>query len=63
MAQSSEILASPVTRKFFDTLRQSYDYVIVDFPPLMPIVDVRVSANLVDSYVYVVSGVRRGLTT
>ena len=54
MAQSSEIVASPATRKFFDTLRQSYDYVIVDFSPLMPIVDVRVSANLVDSYVYVI---------
>ena len=54
MTQSSEIVASPVTRKFFETLRQSYDYVIVDFSPLMPIVDVRVSANLVDSYVYVI---------
>ena len=54
MAQSSEIVASPATRKFFDTLRQSYDYVIVDFSPLMPVVDVRVSANLVDSYVYVI---------
>jgi succinoglycan biosynthesis transport protein ExoP len=54
MAQSSEIVASPAARKFFDTLRQSYDYVIVDFSPLMPIVDVRVSANLVDGYVYVI---------
>jgi polysaccharide biosynthesis transport protein len=54
MAQSSEILASPATRKFFDTLRQSYNYIIVDFSPLMPIVDVRVSANLVDSYIYVI---------
>src|ERR1700689_4607497 len=54
MAQSSEIVASPATRKFFDTLRQSYDYVIVDFSPLMPVVDVRVSASLVDSYVCVI---------
>ena len=54
LAQSSEIVASPATRKFFDTLRQSYDYVIVDFSPLMPIVDVRVSASLVDGYVYVI---------
>jgi len=54
MAHSSEILASPKTRKLFDALRQSYDYVIVDFSPLMPIVDVRVSASLVDSYIYVI---------
>ena len=26
-----------------------------DFSPLMPIVDVRVSTNLVDSYVYVIA--------
>jgi succinoglycan biosynthesis transport protein ExoP len=54
MAHSSEILASAHTRKFFDSLRNGYDYVIVDFSPLMPIVDVRVSTNLVDSFVYVI---------
>ena len=55
VAHSSEILASPLVRKFFDGLRGSYDYIFVDFSPLMPIVDVRVSTNLVDSYVYVVA--------
>jgi succinoglycan biosynthesis transport protein ExoP len=54
MAHSSEVLASGLTRKFFDSLRHSYDYVIVDFAPLVPIVDVRASTNLVDGYVYVV---------
>ena len=55
MAHSSEILASPQMRKFFDGLRGSYDYIFVDFSPLMPIVDVRVSTNLVDGYVFVVA--------
>ena len=55
LAHSSEVLASPQTRKFFDSLRNSYDYIIVDFAPLMPIVDVRASTNLVDAYVYVVA--------
>ena len=41
-------------RNFFDALRQNYDYVIVDFAPLRPIVDVRAATNLVDSYLYVV---------
>jgi succinoglycan biosynthesis transport protein ExoP len=54
LAHSSEILASPVTRKFFDGLRQSYDYIILDFAPLMPIVDVRAATHLVDGYVYVI---------
>lgn len=54
MAHSSEVLASEQTRAFFDSLRESYDYVVLDLPPLMPIVDVRASTRLVDSYVYVV---------
>jgi polysaccharide biosynthesis transport protein len=54
MAHSSELLASRETKKLFDSLRQSFDYIIVDFAPLMPIVDVRASTNLVDSYVYVI---------
>jgi polysaccharide biosynthesis transport protein len=54
LAHSSEILASPLTRKFIDSLRQSYDYIILDFAPLMPIVDVRAATHLVDGYVYVI---------
>jgi polysaccharide biosynthesis transport protein len=54
LAHSSEVIASAQTRSFFEKLRQSYDYIIVDFAPLMPIVDVRASMQLVDSYVYVI---------
>jgi polysaccharide biosynthesis transport protein len=54
LAHSSEILASPQARKFFESLRSSYDYIFVDFAPLMPIVDVRVATHLVDGYVYIV---------
>jgi polysaccharide biosynthesis transport protein len=54
VAHSSEILGSAQMQKFFDNLRNQYDYVIADFAPLRPIVDVRVSTNLVDSYIYVV---------
>ena len=54
LAHSSEIIASAQTRSFFEKLRHSYDYIIVDFAPVMPIVDVRASMHLVDSYAYVV---------
>ncbi len=54
LAHSSEILSSDATRKLFDQLRQSYDYVIADFSPLAPIVDVRATTHLVDSYVFVI---------
>jgi len=55
LAHSSEILAAAQTRKFLDGLRNSYDYIFIDFSPLMPIVDVRMSTNLVDSYIYIVA--------
>lgn len=55
MAHSSEILGSAQMRKLLDALRDSYDYIFLDFSPLMPIVDVRVSTNLVDNYIYVVA--------
>jgi polysaccharide biosynthesis transport protein len=53
-AQTNEVLSSDATKKLFDTLRQMYDYVVVDLSPLGPVVDVRATANLVDSYVFVV---------
>ena len=51
---SSELLADASICKLFDRLRQSYDYVVVDLPPLSPLVDVRVTAPLIDCYVLVV---------
>lgn len=54
LLHSSEILSDNAICKLFDRLRQSYDYVIVDLPPLSPLVDVRVTAPLIDCYVLVV---------
>jgi polysaccharide biosynthesis transport protein len=54
VAHSSEILASPELRTLFSELRRSYEYMIVDLPPLAPIVDVRSTSNLVDAYVFII---------
>jgi succinoglycan biosynthesis transport protein ExoP len=54
LSHTSEILASEATRKIFEQLRQTFDYVIVDLSPLAPVVDVRVMTPLVDSFVFVV---------
>jgi capsular exopolysaccharide synthesis family protein len=51
---TSEILSSEQTGKLFDKLRGSYDYVIVDLPPLAPIVDVRATTPLIDCFILVV---------
>jgi succinoglycan biosynthesis transport protein ExoP len=45
---SSEVLASELTKGLIDRLRASFDLVIVDLPPLVPIVDARAAAHLVD---------------
>jgi succinoglycan biosynthesis transport protein ExoP len=53
-AHTSDILSSPASARFFETLREQYDYVVVDLPPLAPVVDVRAVAHLIDSFVFVV---------
>jgi polysaccharide biosynthesis transport protein len=54
LAHTNEILASEAFRKLLDRLRQSYDYVILDLPPLAPVVDVRAITGIIDSFVYVI---------
>lgn len=51
---SNEILASKAMHVFIGQLRQRYDYVVLDMPPMAPVVDVRVTSTFVDSYVFVV---------
>ena len=45
LAHSNEVLASKGIKELFDQLRQRYEYIIVDLPPLAPIVDVRAAAG------------------
>jgi polysaccharide biosynthesis transport protein len=54
VAHSSEIVGSTQLRKLFEQLRESYDHIVVDLPPLAPIVDVRAATHLVDSFVFVI---------
>lgn len=51
---TSEILAGEALRCLFDKLQEQYDYIIVDLPPLAPLVDVRVTSSLIDCFVFVV---------
>lgn len=54
LAHSSEIVASEAFKNLIDRLRKSYDYVIIDLPPLAPVVDVRATTKIIDSYVFVI---------
>jgi Mrp family chromosome partitioning ATPase len=51
---ASEILASEPTKTLFGHLRECYGYVIVDLPPLAPLVAVRATPHLVDGYFLVI---------
>jgi succinoglycan biosynthesis transport protein ExoP len=54
LAHSAEILGSGAANDLFASLREEYEYVIVDLSPLVPVVDVRATAQLVDCYLLVV---------
>jgi polysaccharide biosynthesis transport protein len=54
LSHTNEILASAGMKKLIDALRQVYDYVLIDLPPLTPVVDVRSTAQFVDSYLFVI---------
>jgi succinoglycan biosynthesis transport protein ExoP len=54
LTHTNEILASRAMKALFDRLRESYDHVVVDLSPLAPVVDVRATTGLVDSYLFVV---------
>lgn len=50
----SEVLSSLGMRNLFAEAGKTFEYVIVDLPPLGPIVDVRAAAHLFDAFLFVV---------
>jgi polysaccharide biosynthesis transport protein len=51
---TSEVLGGESITKIFDMLRQNYSYILVDLPPLAPIIDVRASTHFIDAYLLTV---------
>ena len=54
LAHTSDLLGSAATMALFKRLREEFDYVIVDLSPLAPVVDVRSTGGLIDTYVFVI---------
>ncbi|MCW2054999.1 UNVERIFIED_ORG: succinoglycan biosynthesis transport protein ExoP [Bradyrhizobium japonicum] len=54
LLHTNEILASKAMHAVISLLRAKFDYVVLDMPPMAPVVDVRVTSSFVDSYVFVV---------
>jgi polysaccharide biosynthesis transport protein len=61
--EASEFLGSPAAREFLEKLRQQYDYIVLDLPPLAPVVDVRAGGALVDGFILVVEWGRTPIPT
>jgi polysaccharide biosynthesis transport protein len=53
-SNSGDVLASPHMEMLFKQLREHYDRIILDLSPLAPVIDVRATGSLVDTYVLVV---------
>lgn len=58
-AQPAELLGSAAMRRVLDTLRNRFDRVLIDMPPVAPLADVHVLAPITDGVLMVV---RAGIT-
>jgi len=54
LPHTNELLGSTSMMELIETLRSRFDYLIIDLPPLIPVVDARATVNFIDSYIYVV---------
>lgn len=51
---SSDILNSSAVKQMLKAAKSNYDYVLVDLPPVLSVVDVKAAAHLFDAFVLVV---------
>lgn len=49
-----DLISSPRMAELLERLREVYDYIILDMPPLIPVVDTKAAGRLVDGFVLVV---------
>jgi succinoglycan biosynthesis transport protein ExoP len=54
MTNSSELLSSQAMRTLLSRAGEVFDHVVIDLPPIGPVIDVRAAADLIDAFVFVV---------
>lgn len=54
ISHTSEMVSSPMMRRILEEAGNQFDYVVLDLPPLSPVVDVRALATRVDGFILVV---------
>ena len=53
-AQKTDLIGSTKMAQLLTAARQTYNYVIIDLPPLAPVIDAKAVAGAVDGFVFVV---------
>ena len=53
-SNSSDILTASAIKDMLKAASSEYDYILVDLPPILPVVDVKATAHLFDAFVLVV---------
>ena len=53
-SNSSDILSTSTMKDMLKAASSEYDYILVDLPPILPVVDVKATAHLFDAFVLVV---------
>ncbi|MET0575872.1 MAG: polysaccharide biosynthesis tyrosine autokinase [Mesorhizobium sp.] len=53
ISHTSELLSSPGMRKIIENAREKFDYIVVDLPPLAPVVDAKAFAHMADGFIFV----------
>ena len=53
-SNSSDILSSPAMKQLLKSAKSNYDYVLIDLPPILPVVDVKATAHLFEAFLLVV---------
>lgn len=51
----SELLGSEKMEEILETVREEYDYVLLDMPPVLPVTDAAVMASSVDGVILIIS--------
>lgn len=54
MADGAELLASEAMKSLLEQTRAKFDFIVVDLPPALSVVDVRAAAPLMDGFAFVV---------
>ena len=52
---TNELISSDAMKRLLMSFRERFDYIVVDLPPLVPVADARVSANFIDTYLFIVA--------